>query len=156
MPALQEKTVLRLGIMCVVGALLLVMLVLAARLVPREILPTAQPASRESVLVQIDETKVDAWRVRIRGWAIQKGHPSQTFDTQVLLKAPNGTFYAMPTEMTVRPDVTAHFNDGNKYDASGFTVYGLSPAFFTKGPFSVYLLYSSNKVDILVDAGVGL
>lgn len=63
----------------------------------------------------------------VDGWAFLVSDPSFQSDKEVLLKLEGESrAYSFTPDVVFRDDVTAHFNDGNNYDFSGFQI-SLSP-----------------------------
>ena len=61
--------------------------------------------------------------ITVSGWIIKPGERVNKVAIKVVLKdSEDGKFYVAPTDVQVRPDVTAHFNDGNNYDYCGFSM----------------------------------
>ncbi len=77
----------------------------------------------ENVDWEKDEISITEDYVYISGWLVKPGEQSDKVAIKIVLKDLNtGEYFVVPTEVTVRSDVTDLYNDGNEYDYCGFSV----------------------------------
>lgn len=61
--------------------------------------------------------------LEISGWMIKPGVDTNNVRLRVVLRNEvTGEYLMLPTTLLQRPDVTAYYDDGHKYDVSGFEV----------------------------------
>ena len=96
----------------------------------------------------------------IRGWLIHKGESTSYAAIKVALREQGSdTVYIIPTETSIRKDVTEAMNDGCSYDVSGFSASSgnISPKLDTSSEnYTVYLYSDLNGREFLVDTGIAL
>lgn len=156
MSAFPPRYVARIYGICTLVALCVLLMIFAERYIPRKIQPDAPLTENNAISHHFDAQGLGRYRTRIEGWVFKNGESVRTYDLKLLFRAADGTYYTLPSQIVRRPDVTAHFKDGNNYDASGFQIAGLSPALFARGPFTLYFLYRNDGKNLLIDTGVVL
>lgn len=79
------------------------------------------------------------------GWAHIKGQDSKGSEISLVFQSKNNT-YVSPTDMTLRPDVTAHFKNTFNFDDCGFKAK-ISKKKFKKGNYRVGFIIKNNITD---------
>ncbi len=96
----------------------------------------------------------------IRGWMIHKGESVSYAAIKVALREQGSdNIYIIPTEITIRNDVTEAMNDGCTYDISGFSASSsnINPALdISAKNYTIYIYSDYNGRKFLIDTGLPL
>lgn len=93
--------------------------------------------------------------VFVKGWCAIPGEEIKTISMHVLLRNfDNGECLQMPTAMVARSDVTKYFDDGIKYDNSGFSVdVDTRKVDASKCRYEICILLRHNGEEFLINTG---
>lgn len=90
--------------------------------------------------------------VRMSGWFAKADEKVEDVSIKVVFKNMNtGIYYQMPTLMISRPEVSSFVGDGYDHQYSGFLMNVEYSRFDKNADYEIYLLYSLNGKDYLVD-----
>lgn len=90
--------------------------------------------------------------VKMSGWFAKPNEKTDDVSIKVVFKNMNdGIYYQMPTLMISRPEVSSFVGDGYNHQYSGFSMNVEYSRLDKNADYKIYLLYSLNGKDYLVD-----
>lgn len=91
----------------------------------------------------------------VKGWCAIPGKETRTISMHVLLRnVDTGECLQMPTAMVARSDVTKYFDDGIKYDNSGFSVdVDTRKVDASRCRYEICILLRHNGEEFLINTG---
>lgn len=110
----------------------------------------------ENVTVEKDKISITKDHIMISGWVVNTNESMNYSEINVVLTDTNTNIsYLVPTTMTERTDITEQFDNGNRYNWSGFSVKIPFKKINTeKNNYEIKTLLKINGNDtVIVDSG---